>query len=223
MPVCITCVWSIVQNAVCTCCSYVGKCEKGLVWSDRREKVTYVNPRIRGDTNKEAQVWKVRWSLSRSSLTVRCVGVSAFHFPIIGVLSLLAITTMHCTVHMSMAWRHRVVAWACATYQYHVNGTDTVGQLVGRSVDAHGPVDHDSVGHAQAHPNNNVAFVDPLVLDKTYNRRLMRKWWHQETTWGWRNTESLTWTCYLCIVHFIVSISWVFWQYILSKTFTNKE
>ena len=36
---------SLVQNAVCTCCTYVGKCEKGLVWSDRREKLTYVKPK----------------------------------------------------------------------------------------------------------------------------------------------------------------------------------
>ena len=57
-----------------------------------------------------------------------------------------------------MAWRRGVVAWARAIYQYHVNGTDTVGRLVGRSdarsVDAHGPVDHASVGLTQAHPNN---------------------------------------------------------------------
>ena len=36
---------------------------------------------------------EVRWSLSRSSLTVRCTGVSAFHFLIVGVLGLIAITT----------------------------------------------------------------------------------------------------------------------------------
>ena len=44
-----------------------------------------------------------------------------------------------------------VVAWAHAIYQYHVNGTDTVG----RSVDARGPVDHASVRLAQARPNYN--------------------------------------------------------------------
>ena len=42
-----------------------------------------------------------------------------------------------------------MVAWARATYQYHVNGTDTVG----RSVDARGPIDHTSMGLAQARPN----------------------------------------------------------------------
>ena len=41
-----------------------------------------------------------------------------------------------------------MVAWACATYQYHVNGTDMVGQSVGQLVDARGPVDHASVGFA---------------------------------------------------------------------------
>ena len=35
-------------------------------------------------------------------------------------------------------------------YQYHVYGTDTVG----RSVNARGPIDHNSVGLAQARPNN---------------------------------------------------------------------
>ena len=53
-----------------------------------------------------------------------------------------------------MAWRRGVVAWARAIYQYHVNGTDTVGRLVGRSVNARGPVDHASVGLTQARPNN---------------------------------------------------------------------
>ena len=47
-----------------------------------------------------------------------------------------------------------MVAWARAIYQYHVNGTDTVGWLVGQSVNARGPVDHASVGLAQARPNN---------------------------------------------------------------------
>ena len=61
---------------------------------------------------------EVRWSLSRSSLAVRCAGVSAFRFPIVGVVSLVAIWDGH-----------------------------------GRSVDARGPVYHDSVGLAQARPN----------------------------------------------------------------------
>ena len=58
-------------------------------------------------------------------------------------------------------WHCGLAVWARATYQYHVNGTDTVGRSVnpsvgrsvGRSVDARGPVDHDSVGLAQARPN----------------------------------------------------------------------
>ena len=56
------------------------------------------------------------------------------------------------TAHISVA------ALARVAYQYHVTGTDTVGQSVGwlpgRSVDACAPVDHDSVGLAQAHPKN---------------------------------------------------------------------
>ena len=50
-------------------------------------------------------------------------------------------------------WHGGLAAWARATYQYHVNGTDTVGRSVGRLVDVRGPVDHDSVGLAQARPN----------------------------------------------------------------------
>ena len=48
-----------------------------------------------------------------------------------------------------MAWRRGVVAWGRAIYQNHMNGTDTVGQLA----DARGPVDHASVGLAQARLN----------------------------------------------------------------------
>ena len=48
---------------------------------------------------------EVRWSLARSSLAVRCAGVSAFRFPIVSVLSLVAIMTMHCTVHMTVPCR----------------------------------------------------------------------------------------------------------------------
>ena len=56
-----------------------------------------------------------------------------------------------------------MVAWARAIHQYHMNGTDTVGRSVSRSVgrsvgrlvDARGPVDHASVGLAQARPNES--------------------------------------------------------------------
>ena len=90
---------------------------------------------------------EVHWSLSRSSLAVRCAGVSAFHFPIVGVLGYIASTTTHCTVHISVAWRRHMVAWARATYQYHVNRMDTVGRLVGWSMHIA------SVGLTQARPN----------------------------------------------------------------------
>ena len=50
-------------------------------------------------------------------------------------------------------WHGGLAAWARATYQYHVNWTDTVGRSVSRSVDARGPIVHDSVGLAQARPN----------------------------------------------------------------------
>ena len=56
-----------------------------------------------------------------------------------------------------MAWQRGVVVWACAIHQYHVNGTNTVSRLVSWSVDARGPVNHTSVGLAQARPNNHVS------------------------------------------------------------------
>ena len=49
----------------------------------------------------------VRWSLARSSLAVRCAGVSAFRFPIVGVLSLVySYHDYTLTVHMSVARLH---------------------------------------------------------------------------------------------------------------------
>ena len=104
---------------------------------------------------------EVRWSLSRSSLAVRCAGVSAFRFPIVGVLSLVAISTTHCTVHMSdmsVARRLDSVGTCNVSVSREWDGHGrSVGRSVGsvgRSVDARGPVDHDSVGLAQARPNN---------------------------------------------------------------------
>ena len=44
--------------------------------------------------------------VSHSSLAVCCVGVSAFRFPIVSILGLIAITTTHCTVH------HHAHTWA---------------------------------------------------------------------------------------------------------------
>ena len=34
-----------VQNGVSTCCAYVGNCEKGFVWSNWGEKLTYMKPK----------------------------------------------------------------------------------------------------------------------------------------------------------------------------------
>ena len=93
---------------------------------------------------------EVRWSLSfhpRSSLR-GCLCFSLSHRRCSQSCSYHDYA-LHCSHDMNVAWRHRVVAWERAMYQYHVNGTDTVG----RSVDAHGPVDHASVGLAQARPN----------------------------------------------------------------------
>ena len=93
---------------------------------------------------------EVRWSLSCSSFAVRCAGVSAFRFPIVGVLSLVAISTTHCTVHMS----DMSVAWRLGSVRVGTCNVSVSREWDGtRSVDARGPVDHDSVGLAQARPN----------------------------------------------------------------------
>ena len=45
-------------------------------------------------------------SLTRSSLAVRCTGVSAFHFPIVGILSVVATYHdygLHCSHDRGMA------------------------------------------------------------------------------------------------------------------------
>ena len=53
--------------------------------------------------------------------------------------------------------------------------TRSVGRLIGRSVDARGPVDHDSVGLAQARPNypakcgNMCSLADVTVRIPTYH------------------------------------------------------
>ena len=76
--------------------------------------------------------------LSRSSLAVRCVGVSAFCFPIVGVLSLVAISTTHCTVHMSdmsVAWRLGSVGTCNISVSCEWDGHGrSVGRLIARSV-----------------------------------------------------------------------------------------
>ena len=102
---------------------------------------------------------EVCWSLARSSLAVRYVGVSAFHFPIVGILSLVPIPTMHCTVstvHMTVPCRGMGVrCGSVGTCNLSVSHEwDRHGRSVGRSVDARGPIDHTSVGLAQACPNN---------------------------------------------------------------------
>ena len=104
-----------------------------------------------GDTDKKHKYEEVRWSLSHSSLTVHCMCVSAFRFPVVGILGLVAITTTR-TALFTRVWYGSVALWARATCQYHVKGTDTVGQ----SVNACDPVDHNSVGLAQARPNINL-------------------------------------------------------------------
>ena len=83
-----------------------------------------------------------------------CAGVSAFRIPIVGILSLvLAITTTHCTVHMSVAWQRGSVGTCNLSVSRERDGHGrlvgrSVGRRVGWSVHARGPIDHPSVGPA---------------------------------------------------------------------------
>ena len=72
---------------------------------------------------------EVCWSLSRSSLTVCCTGISAFRFPIVDVLSLVAITS---TMHMSMACLGSVGTCNVSVSREWDGHGQLVGQLVGR-------------------------------------------------------------------------------------------
>ena len=153
----------LAQNAVCTCCAYVVVWKRVCVkWLART--VTYVIAKD-GDTDKGAQVWRDSLiSLSHSSFAVRCAGVSAFCFPIVRVLGLIAIVTTHCTVHHHA--RTRAQAWhgLTACQHGHVQRIRIMWMgrtRNGRSVDARVPVDHASVGFAQACPKNDKYIFTP--------------------------------------------------------------
>ena len=89
---------------------------------------TDVRERMATPTRKH-KYEEVRWYLSCSNLAVRCAVVCfAFHFPFVGIPSLVAITI----THMNMAC---VAAWARPTYQYHVTGMNTVSRSVSQSND----------------------------------------------------------------------------------------
>ena len=46
------------------CCAYVGKYEKGFVWSDQREKLTYMKPKDASRHRQgSASIEEVHWSL----------------------------------------------------------------------------------------------------------------------------------------------------------------
>ena len=86
---------------------------------------------------------------------VRCMGVSAFRFPIVGVLSLVAIMTTHCTVHMSVAWRCGSVGMCNLSVSHEWDGH---GRSIGWLMHVV-PIDHASVGLAQARPNKAAGSV----------------------------------------------------------------
>ena len=79
-------------------------------------KLTYVKPKDAWRHRQGSASKKGFAGLSLvPALQFCCAGVFAFRFPIVGVLSLvLAITTTHCTIHISVAWQ-RGITQKCNT------------------------------------------------------------------------------------------------------------
>ena len=116
-------------------------------------KLTYMKAKD-GDTDKEAQVWKDSLISLSFQLTVCCTGVSA-----IGIFSIIAITTTHCTVHhhactRALAWHGLIWPASMGTCKLSVSRE---WDRHGRLVDACVPVDH-AVVLAQACPNIDYKF-----------------------------------------------------------------
>ena len=144
----------LVQNAVCTCCAYVVVKKRVCVkWPLR--KLTYVKVKD-GDTDKEAQVWRdslISLSFQPRSSLCGCLSFSLSHCRRSQSYSFYQYA-LHCSpprahTSASVAWPYMACQHGHMQRIYHMNGTDTVG----RSVDAHVPVDHASMGLAQACPN----------------------------------------------------------------------
>ena len=114
-PVSITCAQVLSR----TLCVEVQK--KGLCKSDRQENWRTWKPRMATPSRKCKFA-----ALSRSSLAVHCVGVSAFRFPTVVILGLIA-TTMHYTVHHHARTRNVSV----------LQEWDRHGQSVGRCTCSH--------------------------------------------------------------------------------------
>ena len=114
-----------------------------------------------GDTDKEAQVERgslVSLSFQLRNSLCRCLNFLFSHCRCTWSYSCHHYT-LHCSppcAHTSacVAWPHMACpAWGtCNVFVLHEYGL-SVGRLVGRSVDARVPVDHASVGLAQACPN----------------------------------------------------------------------
>ena len=124
------------------------KCEKGLVWIKWLARKTDIceTQEFMATLTRKRKYEEVRWSLSHSSLAVRCAGISAFRFPIIDVLSLVATYhdyTLHCSHERGMAAPRGSVGTCNISVSHEWDGH---GRSVGRLVDARGPIDHASVG-----------------------------------------------------------------------------
>ena len=93
---------SLVQNAVCRCCALCRSVKKGLC------KVTGEKTDVHESQTTPTRKHKyeeVRWSLSHSSLAVRCGVSQLFALPLLAFRSY----SYHCTVHHNTCTR--ALAW----------------------------------------------------------------------------------------------------------------
>ena len=135
-----------VQNVVSTCCAYVGNCEKGLCEVTREKNWRTWNPRDAWRHRQGRRGSLVSLSFQPHSLLRGHLCFSLSHHRRSQSCSYHHYA-LHCSHECGMAaWQRGHVQRISITWMGRT-------QLVGRSVDARGPIDHDSVGLAQAHPN----------------------------------------------------------------------
>ena len=170
---------SLVQNAVCACCGYVEKCEKGFVWSDQQGKLKYVKAKM-VTLARKCKYEEVHWSLSHSSFAVRSLVCGCLCFSLSHRQHSRSCSYHHYALHCShergivsstlswgsvggLAWqlRHMRVQCICITWMGWT-----------RSVV---PVDHTSVWLTRAHPKKITHPWDKISIFPSHHWILFTK------------------------------------------------
>ena len=131
---------SLVQNAVCTCCSYVEKCEKGLCEVHSCDSYKTKNADDGKSKSKDTHATKCKAGMRErpANLFILMLPCRCRH-PWLSRMSLFSPLT---APPRTWAW-HGVAVWVSVSREW-----DRHGRLVGWSVDAQVPIDHTSVGLA---------------------------------------------------------------------------